>query len=134
MGQCLITRKGVKSRKYIFKDGKFNIAPTTNIGNILSDGTWTVKNNDRDKILLSIPYDSSDEIFFVKFNHSGYGNHAYDILCIGNGKIEYAPYGQGRESKRLIIWGMETATSIILKNGEYGNSTYIVYEIWTEKK
>lgn len=134
MGQCFITRKGVKSRKYIFKDGKFSVAPTTNIGSIQSDGTWKVQNGNSGTTLLSIPYVSSDEVFFVRFNHSGQGNHAYDILCITNGTTEYAPYGQGREKKRQIIWGMDTSKSINLKNGEYGNSTYIVYEIWTEKK
>ena len=34
MGQCLITRKGGKNRKYIFKDGKFKITPTISKGSI----------------------------------------------------------------------------------------------------
>lgn len=94
MGQCLITRKGGSSKKYIFKDGKFSVEPTTN--NFTNKSTFATdgylnSNDNNSGNLLVLNYECKDTERFV-IELQGLGDNAYT-----NGDSRYVPIANNNE-------------------------------------
>ena len=95
MGQCLITRKGGRStKKYLFKDGKFSVEPTTN--NFTNKSTFATdgylnSNDNNSGNLLVLNYECKDTERFV-IELQGLGGNDYT-----NGDSRYVPIANNNE-------------------------------------
>ena len=95
MGQCLITRKGGGNKiKYLFKDGKFSVEPTTN--NFTNKSTFATdgylnSNDNSSGNLLVLNYECKNTERFV-IELEGLGNNDYT-----NGDSRYVPIANNNE-------------------------------------
>ena len=127
MAQCLITRKSEKSRKYIFKDGKFIITPTISKGSI-SNKKYVYTANGGNDTFLVIPYESNDEIIIVEINMT-HCDYSYGHIVITNGggtTCKYGAYAQGLD----LIAGIPSAKELRLTNAYYQNDAYSISAIY----